>query len=221
MTPIFEPPPLSDCAVGNALLSSLGLLDECDRRVANMRAVAEPGKAVPDRRPRDPSDSSVEAVYQSEDPLLGDAAPAHLRKTETPRDRLVAVLKAQGATDRAISDHLGITTACVANTCRQPHIRRLILKIISEEGRDAITGIINGVLADSIFKVIDIMNDDKSGPRTQLSAAALLMERAMGKTTQHVEVRSGKLDVPASELDSKLEELDARILHLQGTSKRN
>lgn len=206
---------------GADLLRSAGLTDLVDARSEAMRTNARPGVAVESRRPRDPSASVAEAVYQSEDPLLGDAAPAHVRKTETPRDRLIAVMKASGATDRAIAESLQITTATVANTCRQAHIRRLINKIIMEEGRDTVTTVINGALVDSIYKVIDIMNDPNSGPRTQLSAASLIQDRAMGKPAQHVNVRTGKLDTDPEALDRQLAEVEARILHLQGATKLN
>lgn len=165
--------------------------------------------------------SALEEDYQANDPLFGDKAAKTIRKTETARDRLIVMMKAQGMSDRAIAEQLNMNHSVVSNICRQPFARRLIIKTIEEEGRDKISTIVNGALEDSFATVIDIMSDEKSGPRARLSAAQIIQDRVMGKPKQYIEQRSGRLEASPENIDAKIAEQEARIAHLQGSAVKN
>lgn len=189
-----------------------------------MRENAAPGKSVENRKKRpDPSTlspalSMAEKDYQ-EDALLNDSGPRVLRKTETPQDILMVYLKAQGATNKAIAEQLGVTPATVSNSLKQPHSRKRLMKILHERGVEQFDEIVSGALNDSAFTVIDIMNDEKATRRDRLSAAAIIMDRAKGKPTQNVEMRTGKIDARPEAIDSELERLEQQLAHVQGATK--
>lgn len=141
--------------------------------------------------------------------------------TEKPEHRLMIMLKARGESNKTIAEALGYTDVHVRDVLKQPWARKRLMALIDESGRDGLEQLFSGAAADSVHVLIDIRDNVKASDSARLAASRELLDRHLGKPTQNVNVRGGKIKEPESidEIDKELEQLRAQQRDLTGRSR--
>jgi hypothetical protein len=156
------------------------------------------------------------------DSLHNDRAPSTAIQKETPEHRHIVTLKAMGMTNGEIAEATGRTNANISTILRQPWARQRLVKLISDAGKDPLKVILESAAVDSIQKLIEL-RDDPSTPKPVVKASCdSLLDRFLGKPTQHIESKSEVTNVPA-DLKRIEEELAAVAAEEQrlGVSRNN
>jgi hypothetical protein len=108
-------------------------------------------------------------------------------KHESPLHRMMCYLKAQGLSNREIAVRTGKSETWVSQVLRQPWARDRVKEEMKAAGQDAIQTVITAAAMDSVYKLIEIRDNEKAKPSEQLAAANSLLDRFMGKPTQKIE----------------------------------
>lgn len=132
-------------------------------------------------------------------PLHNPADPRHTLKREKLEHRVIIYLKSQGMTYGEIAQRTGYCKATVANVCKQPWARSIILAEITKAGRDQVETVLQGEALESVLKLIDIRDSEKAPVETQRKAANDILDRVYGKPNQPVQ----HSDVDAKTLTDK------------------
>ena len=127
-------------------------------------------------------------------PLHNPTDPRWTLKREKYEHRLIIYLKCNGFTNREIANKTGFHIATINNVCKQPWARSIILTEITKAGRDQVETVLQGEALESVLKLIDIRDDEKTPVETKRKAANDLLDRYMGKpntpiTHSHVDPR--------------------------------
>lgn len=134
------------------------------------------------------SGSAVESDYlNSEDVLFNSKSPNLRVEHEKPEHRIVLFLKAQGLSNREISQRTGYTEPWISQVLRQPWARARLVRELQEAGRDAVQEVIKAAALDSVYRLIDERDNDKAKPSERITAANSLLDRFLGKPLQKVE----------------------------------
>jgi lambda repressor-like predicted transcriptional regulator len=149
------------------------------------------------------------------DTFFGEKAPNLRVEHEKPEHRLMLYMKAQGASNRDIAKASGYSEAWVSQLMRQPWVRERLIAIFNEAGQDEVTSLIKGAAADSVTTLIDLRDDPNVTDAVRRQAADSLLDRYLGKPTQHVETR---VDVApdVTKIDEELSRLTAEENRLLG-----
>lgn len=127
----------------------------------------------------------------------GARAPSLAIQQETPEHRKMITMKAMGLTNGEIAEMFGRSQAHVSQVMRQPWAKLQLVKLITEAGKDPLKVMIESAAIDSAATLIEI-RDDKSAPASvRVAAADKLLDRFLGKPTQHIESKSEVTNVPA------------------------
>jgi predicted transcriptional regulator len=135
-------------------------------------------------------------------------------KTESPKHRLICYLKSQGLSNHEIALKVGVTPQWVSQIVRQPWARKVIAEEMRAAGRDALTTIIEAAAEDSVYKLIEVRDDEKAPKNVQLAAANSLLDRYLGKPTQKIESEVTKKSVDVDELQAELATATAELKRL-------
>lgn len=114
-------------------------------------------------------------------PLHNPADPRWILKREREEHRIIVFLKAQGHTNGEIAQRTGYCKATVANVCKQPWARSIILAEITKAGRDQVETVLQGEALESVLKLIDIRDSTAAPVETQRKAANDILDRVYGK----------------------------------------
>lgn len=164
------------------------------------------------------SGSDVEQDYENNpDALFNSKEPNLAVKHEKPEHRIVLFLKAQGLSNREISERTGYTQPWISQLLRQPWARERLIKEISSQGRDAVSEVIKAAAEDSVWTLIDV-RDTAPRPSDKLAAANSLLDRFLGKPTQKVEQTLKELPADPAALQKELELLRQEESRLRGIS---
>ena len=128
-------------------------------------------------------------------------------------------LAAQGLSQTEIAERLGHDHSWVSQVLRQPWARERLVAEIRKAGNDGIEAILKGAAIDSTLKLITL-RDTADSEQVQLAAADKLLDRYLGKPTQHIEQKS-KVSFDSADvdkLDAKIRELEAEEQRLTGRS---
>jgi len=131
--------------------------------------------------------------------------------TEQPWHRTVAYLSVRGMTSQEIGEAVGKSPAAVQHVKKQPIFHKMCAHLIAEHNLidDTATNLLKNASAEAALKVIDLMNNAKSGA-TQLKAAETLLDRVFGKATQIVEHKKTRTPVdPQAEIAQLTAEIDS------------
>jgi len=119
--------------------------------------------------------------------------PQDRRTRELPEHRFMCYLKAQGKSNVEIAQIMNYSATAVGHILRQPWARDRIVRIMHEMGMDRLATMIAGAAEDAVHKLIELVSDDDVSASVQRAAANDLLDRFLGKPTQHIESRVGGL----------------------------
>ena len=140
-------------------------------------------------------------------PLHNPTDPRWTLKREKYEHRLIIYLKCNGFTNREIANKTGFHIVTINNVCKQSWARAIILAEITRAGRDQVETVLQGEALESVLKLIDIRDDDKTPVEVKRKAANDLLDRYMGKPNQpitHAEVDPRQLsDIQLAEIAKK------------------
>lgn len=167
----------------------------------------------------------VHEIFESEgqtadkgEKLFNSAEPSHGVLHEQPEHRLMIWMKSQGASNREIARQLGYSEPWVSQVLRQPWARERIVNILKDAGGDELGTILKGAAADSLHTLIDL-RDTSLNPAVRRAAADSLLDRYLGKPTQHVETKQAITVSQSSltDIDREIATYQAEINRLAGT----
>ncbi|HEY5960950.1 MAG TPA: hypothetical protein VIV60_30550 [Polyangiaceae bacterium] len=192
-------------------------------REENEPAAAEPTSGVVDRAVDEATESLADVATgrfvlpPEERPLYcapGYTSDPHWRTVrEKPIHRAVIFLKAQGLSNREISTRLGIHWVTVCNIVRQPWAAKQIVEEIAKAGRGEVETLLEGAVADSIVKLINLRDDDDAPKDVQRKSANDLLDRFYGKPNQKI--------ITASVDPNDLSDAELAEIARKGLSKTN
>lgn len=162
--------------------------------------------------------TELEALYQNNpDRFYNDTRPTFGLAHEKPEHRIMLMLKAQGFSNKEIATITGYEQAHVSIILRQPWARQRLLDLINKEGKNAISEVIRGECANSVFTLVEL-RDDAESETVRLGAANALIDRYLGKPTQHIESRNETTVThkDVSRLDDEIAATQREIERLQG-----
>jgi len=157
------------------------------------------------------SASNPNALFNSREPNFGIMH-------EKPEHRLIILLKAQGHSNVEIARLTGYTNVWIGQVLRQPWAKENLLRELSKGGQEEVQALLKGEAVDSVFTLISLRDtSDEDGVR--LRAAQDLLDRHLGKATQHIEARSTVQHVSTEigTLDKQLARLEAEERQLLGS----
>ena len=159
--------------------------------------------------------SNAPALYNDLDPNLAI-------KHEKPEHRVMVMCKAQGMSNDAIAKQFGYTQAWVSQVLRQPWARKLLVELLQQCGVEAVQQALQGAALDSVFKLIDLRDSEKTPPNVQANCAINILDRILGKPTQKIESQSTVTHVSGDiqEIDSELKVIQAE-LERRGAVQKN
>lgn len=132
-------------------------------------------------------------------PLHNPCDPRWTLKREKLEHRVIVYLKAQGHTYGEIAQRTGFCKTTIANVCKQPWARSIILAEITKAGRDQVETVLQGEALESVLKLIDIRDNEKAPIETQRKASNDILDRVYGKPNQPV----SHADIDAKALTDK------------------
>lgn len=132
---------------------------------------------------------------------------------EKPEHRLIVYLKAQGFSNKEVSDKTGYTQAWVSQITRQPWFRLRLVQELREAGVDQIQQVLKANALDSIFTLVDLRDDPQAPKAVRKACADSLLDRYLGKPTQKFE--NEKPSTPSTEelnhLEQQIAEIDRKL----------
>lgn len=136
---------------------------------------------------------------------------------EQPYHRQAALALSLGADTREVADALGVTPQAVRNWLKEPWFQQRVALFLREHGRD-----LTQLFAAEAFASLNVMVELRDSPK--VSAAVRnnicqhILDRHLGKPTQHVAMESSATsDDPVGECSRLREE----NLRLGGTAQSN
>lgn len=155
--------------------------------------------------------------YAAEASMLhGDRAPSQGINRERPEHVLMCYMQASGKTIVEIAEATGYSVGSVRLVQRQPWFRKRFLAITAAQGGDAVSAFLKGETMASLEVLVKV-RDDNVAERPHVSAAAAnsILDRALGKPTQHIESdvthSVGKAAAEASEVDRQIAALHQEL----------
>ena len=138
---------------------------------------------------------------------------------EKVEHRLILLLKLRGASNREIAMESGYTETWISQILRQPWALATMAKLSTETGIDTIKGLLESEAVPSLMKLVEIRDDPETPATVVRSACDSILDRHLGKPTQHVDVVSVNTQVSAetiAEVDKELEALKVEERNLMG-----
>lgn len=146
--------------------------------------------------------------------LHGAKEPQFEVQSERAWHMLAIFLAAQGMAQNEIARRLNHDQGWVSQVLRQPWARERLVAEIRGAGKDEIATILRGAVTDSLLKLVEL-RDTAESEQVQATCADKILDRFLGKPTQHVET---KLQT-SFDADS-VEKLDAKITELENEEAR-
>lgn len=112
--------------------------------------------------------------------------PAYRLGKERPNHRVICFLKAQGKTNVEIAEMVGVAPFTVNYTVNQPWAKQMIADEIGKAGRSEVEALLQGEVADSVRKLIDIRDSAEASADVQRKAANDILDRFYGKPNQRI-----------------------------------
>lgn len=155
---------------------------------------------------RDP----VVSEYLGGKPLAGDMAPNLAILKERPEHRMMLYLKSQGMSNQEIGDKMGYGYQWVCQITRQPWFRKAFVELVEEAGKDSTTEFLKGETLNSLHTLVEIRDNPAAKDAARVAAANAVLDRALGKPTQHIKTeRLPTADAAKSDMEATERELAA------------
>lgn len=110
---------------------------------------------------------------------------------EQPWHRMALWMKVQGASNRVIAKHVGKTPEWIGQLTRQPWARTRMLEMMNEQGADEVQTILQGAVADSVYKLIELRDDEETPAAVVRGCCTDIVHQILGKPRQQVEHTAG------------------------------
>lgn len=118
--------------------------------------------------------------------LAGDTAPNLAILKERPEHRIILYLKTQGKDNREIAAQTGYGYQWVCQIVRQPWFRKAFVEMVEEAGKDATEEFLRGETLNSLHVLVEIRDNPDAKEASRVAAANAVLDRALGKPTQHI-----------------------------------
>lgn len=146
------------------------------------------------------------SYYAQPDRLSNDKPPNLTILHERPEHRIMVYLKAQGLSNKEIADRCGYGYQWVCQIVRQPWFRQAFLEETKSAGRDAVETFLKGETMNSIVTLVEIRDDTEAKEATRVAAANAILDRALGRPTQHIKTEHMPSNTDAQQEMEKLEQ---------------
>jgi hypothetical protein len=113
---------------------------------------------------------------------------------ERPEHRMVLWLKARGHSNKEIALATNYTEPWISQVLRQPWARRRLADELDAAGKDELAGVIETAAKDSIYKLIELRDDENSPKNVAANVSKYLVDRFLGKPKQSIEQKVGSLE---------------------------
>src|ERR1043165_1540052 len=138
---------------------------------------------------------------------------------EKVEHRLILLCKLRGMSNREIAMESGYSEPWISQLLRQPWAVAMMARLTTETGVEAIQKILESEAVPSIMRLVELRDDPEVPATVARSACDSLLDRYLGKPTQHVDVvqTSGQATAETiAEVDKELEALKAEEKNLMG-----
>lgn len=143
--------------------------------------------------------------------------PALLFKKENPRHRAMLYLFASGMTQAEVAATMEMTPANVSNVYRQPWFQKALAELMEEEGKEAVTELLQNEALNSLHVITTLRDDPKAPASVRANCAFDILDRCLGKATQRVDatVRSTVANAKTlADIEAEQKRLDEEENHL-------
>lgn len=208
-----------------------------DKYVKRGRKVTKPSRT---RIPTEFTESLEDEIIRqdTEDkglvPMHNSRNPEHRIMSEKPEHRLICLLYAQGYSTKEIFQHFGgswddelgrplpvkqyggrYSYAWLTQIRRQPWFEQKLLTYLEEQGRDRISAQLEAEFEPSLQVVKELRDDDTAPAPVRLNAANSLIDRFLGKPTQHIRTEGTKeihhYEHEVDEVDRELKRIESQL----------
>lgn len=149
------------------------------------------------------------------DKFFNSKPPEYGVKHEKPEHRVMIFLKAHGFSNLEIAEKTGYSPVMVSQILRQPWARERLITEISKSGRDVLSELIKGTGVDSVMTLVELRDDKNAPAAVRKACASDLIDRILGKPTQHIES-----DATVRHVSTEIGEVDRELQSLETELKR-
>lgn len=110
--------------------------------------------------------------------------------TDNPRLAIVATLLASGKSRKEIAAVMGISYNTVITLASQPVVKQKVKDLLAAAGGNQIKAFLSSQVMQSLETYVEIRDNIQNKPSDRKAAADALIDRALGKPTQHIETKS-------------------------------
>lgn len=166
--------------------------------------------------------SPVQATYKSDpEAFYGDRDPNFSIDHEQPIHRLMVVMRSEGKSYTEIAAATGYSKTWVSEICRQPWFKLRLVSRLHEVGIDVLQTTLKAAATDSVFKLIELRDGEKTPAAVVKAACDSLLDRFLGKPVAKVETTH--LKTPSSEetrkIDAEIKSIDEQLAQLPNHEK--
>ncbi|MDE2103773.1 MAG: hypothetical protein KGL39_41430 [Patescibacteria group bacterium] len=164
--------------------------------------------------------SSLAALFADNPPegdgLFNPREPNLAILHEKPEHRVLLWMKAQGASNREISQQSGYTEPWLSQLFRQPWAQARLVEIMKEAGMDVTQQLLKSACPDSVARLIELRDSPATPEATVRNCCVDLIQFYLGKPKQQVEVTEHKQIADVGELDAEIARLEQEENRLKG-----
>ena len=160
---------------------------------AQQGGVSRDGSPVPAYNPQLFVGSEFEHM-QPEDDFFNAKDPNLRIQSERPQHRLILFLKARGHNNREIAQAVGMSESWISQVLRQPWARERLAAELNAAGRDELSNLIETAAKDSLYKLVELRDDEETPKAVAANVSTYLVDRFLGKPKQSIEQKVGQLD---------------------------
>lgn len=148
----------------------------------------------------------AQAYLDSPDRLHGDGVSQLTITSEKPIHRVMIFAHARGATINEIAKMTGYTVQAVTLVLNQPWARERLVQILKETGMDEIKHFHKTQVMPALQTLQEIRDNPQARHADRIAASREILDRALGKSTIHVESNTTIQNIPVevSKLDQEL-----------------
>lgn len=158
------------------------------------------------------TDPITQEYLNSDIKFAGDRPPNLAIQSENIQHRIIMYLRAQGQNSTEIAKATGYSYHWVCQVCRQPWFKKRLLETLAENGGDAVAKFVQGEVLPSLVALTEIRDDPESKDATRVAACNAILDRALGKPTQHVKTER----VPtADDLTTEMSQIERELAEIQ------
>lgn len=137
------------------------------------------------------------------------------KNLDNPLIEIVATMLASGRNKKEIAKATGREYGTIARISNQPFTKQRVRDLLRANGQDGIKAFLTGEVLGSLETFVEIRDNPEARSADRLSAANALLDRALGKPTQHIETKKvddlNEITLNAAELDKRIAETRQKL----------